>query len=131
MNLLFTAIVLLFIITIAFIKANKISVKNNADLLFKQASWILLGLFISALLMAHLFSIISRYVDYKEIVIRRNAIHSALIESRKVENNIESAAVLKDIIDFNTSLAKMKYYNKTFLLGQYVDDRIESIEPIK
>ena len=54
-----------------------------------------------------------------------------LVESRKVENNIESAAVLKDIIDFNTSLAKMKYYNKTFLFGQYVDDRIESIEPIK
>ena len=131
MNLLFTAIVLLFIIAIAFIKADKISVKNNADLLFKQASWILLGLFVSALLMGHLFSIVSRYVDYEEIVIKRSVIHNVLVELRKVENNIESAAVLKDIIDFNTSLAKMKYYNKTFLFGQYVDDRIESIEPIK
>lgn len=51
--------------------------------------------------------------------------------SRKINNNLESAAILKNVMDFNLLLSEMKYNNKTFIIGQYVDDRVDNIEPIK
>jgi len=70
----------------------------------------------------------SRY--YEEYSIERNAFIETLNNSRKLDG-YENAALTLEIIKANKSLALKKYKNKRFIIGYYVDDRYEQLEPIK
>ena len=126
MSIFLTTIILIAIIIISFYSAGKYAKMPPSRIMFAA-----FGSMFFVLLLLHIGRWIGRGEDYRLLLTKRDVITNALYESRKINNNLESAAILKDIIDFNTSLAEYKYYNKAFILGQYVDDRVEDIEPIK
>lgn len=69
--------------------------------------------------------------NYGLFVEKRNAFEQTLIEARKNGSDYETAAISKEVAQWNQQLAEYKYDNKHAFLGQYVDDRIESLKPIK
>jgi len=62
---------------------------------------------------------------------KRNAFEETLKNARESGNDYETAAIVKDVAQWNVELAENKFYNKTFYIGQYIDDRVEYLEPIK
>lgn len=72
-------------------------------------------------------------VSYKYglFVEKRNAFEQTLQVARENGNEYETAAIVKDVAEWNQKLAEYKYDNKTIFLDQYIDDRIELLEPIK
>ena len=72
-------------------------------------------------------------VSYKYglFVEKRNAFEQTLQFARENGNEYETAAIVKDVAEWNQKLAEYKYDNKTIFLDQYFDDRIELLEPIK
>lgn len=83
------------------------------------------GLFLQIILIS------STSYDYNMFVAKRNAFESTLLESRKSGNPYETAAIVKEVSEWNIKLAEHKYDNKNRFLGQYIDDRIETLTPIK
>lgn len=69
--------------------------------------------------------------NYKLIVSERNSFEQTLTQSRLSNNNYEAATILKEVIEWNKGLAKLKYQNSTLFLDQYIDDRIDELQPIK
>lgn len=89
--------------------------------------WVLGGIF----LVVHLIPFIMQSYNYNAFVVKRNSIQQTLDESRKSGSDLERAAILQNVIDFNNSLSNKQYNNSTWLFGAYIDDRIDSIKPIK
>ncbi len=69
--------------------------------------------------------------EYGLFVEKRNSFEQTLKFARANGNKYESAAIVKEVAQWNIELAKYKYNNKTLFLDQYIDDRMESLEPIK
>ena len=68
---------------------------------------------------------------YESLVAERQAIVLTLQHARTTENNIELAAVAKDLCEFNSKLAGLKLDNSMFFLKDYDDDRVMDINPIE
>lgn len=68
---------------------------------------------------------------YKCLVVEREVIAMTLEHARSSENNIELAAITKNLCEFNSKLAEEKLDNSVFLLKDYVDDRVMDIKPIQ
>lgn len=73
---------------------------------------------------------ISSY-SYEIFVIKRQAFIETLNYARVNKNSFELASITKDISIWNQKLYEAKYNNKMFLLKDYIDDRVENLEPIK
>jgi len=69
--------------------------------------------------------------EYNKFVVKREAFAETLKEARKNVNNYELASLSREVSQWNSELAETKYQNKLFFLDVYVDDRFESLEPIK
>lgn len=69
--------------------------------------------------------------EYNVFETKRNAFEQTLKDARENGNQYESAAILKEVVEWNVLLAEYKYNNKTFLFDHYIDDRMELLEPIK
>jgi len=69
--------------------------------------------------------------SYNKWVLERESFVETLKESRDNGRELESVAIIKEVAEWNKSLISNKYDNKTFLLGDYVDDRVETLKPIK
>ena len=69
--------------------------------------------------------------EYGLFVERRNAFEQTLKITRENGNKYETAAIVKEVIQWNMQLAEAKYVNKTLYFDQYIDDRIELLEPIQ
>lgn len=69
--------------------------------------------------------------DYRLYVNKRDAFIQTLETSRANGYTYETAAIVSSIADRNIELARKKFKNKTFLFDCYIDDRIETLEPIK
>lgn len=69
--------------------------------------------------------------NYGLFVEKRNAFERTLNEARKNANEYETAAIIKEVAQWNQKLAEYKYDNKTLFFDQYIDDRVELLEPIK
>lgn len=69
--------------------------------------------------------------QYEVFVEKKKAFEETLKNSRENGDPLENATIMKEISEFNQTIASEKYHNKHFFLGQYVDDRIENLEPIK
>lgn len=68
---------------------------------------------------------------YESFVAQRDAFEQTLEDARESGNAYEVMAIVKDVAQWNTDLAARKYDNSTIFLDQYIDDKIESLEPIK
>lgn len=131
MNLLFTTIILLAFTIGCFYLVNKSEDIKFIRLLGLDFALGILGSIGVFIFIVHLFLSLTKGVDYNSLLNKRVSIINSLDKAREISNNLESAAILKEIIDFNTKIADAKYTNKTFFFGQYIDDRVEGIEPIK
>jgi len=69
--------------------------------------------------------------DYNLFVEKRNAFEQTLKVARENGRDLEAAAITKEISEWNQSLASKKYSNKLFLLTNYIDDRVETLNPIE
>lgn len=68
---------------------------------------------------------------YGLFVEKRNAFEQTLKVARENGNEYEAAAIVKEVAQWNVKLAESKYDNKTMYFDQYIDDRVELLEPIK
>ena len=82
-------------------------------------------------LIIHVFGWAFASYNYEMFVTKRTAFSETLNESRANGNPIETAAIVSQVSEWNTKLAEKKLDNKTFLFSDYVDDRMEYLEPIK
>ena len=72
----------------------------------------------------------SKY-DYELLVAKRDSYQESLNNLRKLDNDFETLAIGQDIVDFNKGIAIQKVQNKSWFYDVYIDDRIETLEPIK
>ena len=82
-------------------------------------------------LFIHSISFFTVEYSYGLFVEKRNAFQKTLNESRRNGNEYETAAIVKEVAEWNVKLAEYKYDNKTLYFDQYIDDRVELLEPIK
>lgn len=73
---------------------------------------------------------ISSY-EYDKFVTKRKAFVETLEYARKNETQFELASITREVSEWNKKLASSKYDNNVFLLKDYVDDRVTSLEPIR
>lgn len=69
--------------------------------------------------------------EYGLFVEKRNAFEQTLKVARENGNDYETAAIVKEVAQWNVRLAEYKYDNNTLYFDQYIDDRVELLEPIK
>lgn len=95
----------------------------------------ILGIIISSVfglyLIIHLLIWSLASYDYNLFVEKRKAFVSTLENAREKGRELEAAAITKEVAEWNKTLASSKYTNKVFLLSDYIDDRIEDLEPIE
>jgi len=96
----------------------------------------ILGIFITVIigfftLFFHIPALLLKDYDYNIFVVKRDAFESTLNETREMGRDLETAAILREVSEWNVKLAEKKYDNTTLILGQYIDDRIMNIKPIK
>ena len=92
---------------------------------------ILMSVIFGVCLLIHTIGILKVNYDYGIFVVKRDAFEKTLTESRKKGNDFETAAIVKEVAEWNVKLAEYKYDNTIWYFDQYVDDRIESLDPIE
>jgi hypothetical protein len=92
---------------------------------------IVIAVFAGVFLIIHTVAWSLASYDYNVFVVKRQAFVDTLKEARTNGSEIELAAIIKDISEWNQKLAEYKYVDSIFLLDDYVDDRINDLEPIK
>jgi hypothetical protein len=79
----------------------------------------------------HIPCLLLKEYDYNMFMVKRDAFESTLNETRESGRELEAAAILREVSEWNIELAERKYDNTTFFFDQYTDDRIMNIKPIK
>lgn len=129
MTLLITAVVL-FVLTIgmAFLAV-------KLDESYEYDDWAVLpgglAILFGCFLFFHLLFCIGIGYDYRQLETKRMSMQKTLDEARVNGRELEAASILRDVTTFNAELASLKLKNSTFLLGQYVDDRVDTLQPIQ
>jgi len=119
-----TLIILISVIIVGIYLTKKLDYEHHITVGF-------IILFFSMALIFHCFYFFMTPYNYEIFLTKRNAFEQTLLESRESGNFYETAAIVKEVAIWNEELAMQKYINSFLLLDQYVDDRIESLEPIK
>ena len=79
----------------------------------------------------HILMVNTQNLEYERFLVKRDSFEQTLKYVRENGNPYESAAIVKEIADYNIELAMTKRDNKKAFFGQYIDDRFESLTPIK
>ena len=128
MNAIVSTIILLVILAVG-ITLMKLDYKFRSD------AWGFIGtlliMFSCIVMFMHVLALSFMSYEYKKFIAQRDAFQTTLNEARLHNNSYESAAILQSISQWNVELGELQFQNKTFLFGQYVDDRIEDVKPIK
>ena len=82
-------------------------------------------------LVVHAILILTVSYDYELFVVKRNAFEKTLNDTRKNGNEYETAAIVKEVAAWNVKLAECKYDNTTLYFDQFIDDRVDGLEPIE
>lgn len=69
--------------------------------------------------------------SHNQFVVQRESFEQTLQSAREGGNDYETAAIVKEVAEWNRKLAEDKYDNSTWFLDCYIDDRVEDLEPIK
>lgn len=97
--------------------------------------WGFLGVLLTSIgtlgLIFHLLILSLKVYTYEQFVVQRESFEQTLHESRINGRELESAAIIKDVAEWNRVLASVQYDSKTFFLSQYIDKRFDTLEPIK
>lgn len=104
------------------------SLDFNEMLLFIGVTGGLIGILCLA---AHLLTWGFVEHSYNVWVERRTAFELTLNNARETGNQYEVAAIVKEVANWNESLAENKYLNTHWFFDQYIDDRVKDLEPIK
>ena len=91
----------------------------------------ILSIFTGIYLFIHILSLSLVEYNYNIFVTHRDAFEKTLLDARLNGNEYETAAIVKDVAKWNIRIADQKYDNKTLFFDQYIDDRFETLEPIK
>jgi len=83
-----------------------------------------------AILIVHSIFIATKRYEYNIFATKRTAFIETLENSRR-SMKYQNIALTKDISNWNIQLASKKYHNKVPIIGQYIDDRFETLTPIK
>ena len=83
------------------------------------------------MLIPHSLVYFTQEYEFEKFVSKRNAFEETLNNARGNGRDLESAAIIKDVAQWNMELAEYQYMNSHWFLGQYIDDRIESLIPIR
>lgn len=83
------------------------------------------------LIIIHIASWATSWYIADKLIAQRSAFVETLEYARNSNNQIELAAISRDISQFNQGLAILKYQNKMWFLDPYIDDRIDDIKPIR
>lgn len=94
-------------------------------------SGIIITVICSVFLILHCVGYFTASYNYEMFKTKRNSFEQTLQMARESGNPIETAAIIKDVSAWNQKLAALQYDNKTPFFNQYIDDRIESLKPIK
>jgi hypothetical protein len=68
---------------------------------------------------------------FNKFVTKRQAFVETLDYARKNKSKFELASITREVSEWNQELASSKYDNNVFLLKDYIDDRISTLEPIR
>lgn len=68
--------------------------------------------------------------EYERFVRKRDSFEDTLKASRESGNTYESAAIVKEVAEWNEKLAGFKYSNTT-IFERFTDDRFMDLKPIK
>ena len=69
--------------------------------------------------------------EYREFEVEGKSFQQTLTMSREYNRKYESAAILKEIADWNKELAIRQYHNSIFIIGDWTDDRFDKLKPIQ
>ena len=92
--------------------------------------WVMITFF-GGLLLIHSIPFCLASYEYETFIEKRNAFEATLENARENGNEYETAAIVKEVADWNVKLAVIKYNNSTLFLDQYIDDRIKYVKPIQ
>ena len=79
----------------------------------------------------HILMVNTQNLEYERFLVKRDSFEQTLKSVRENGNPYESAAIVKEIANYNIELSMLKLDNKKAFFGQYIDDRFESLTPIK
>jgi len=79
----------------------------------------------------HSICLLTASYGFEMFVVKRTAFEKTLNDSRKNGNDYETAAIVKEVAEWNVKLAQYKYDNTTLYFDQFIDDRIDTLEPIE
>lgn len=120
--------VTILILTLLIIIGIKIMGSRNGNVAGAGAVLVLLA---SLFLIGHLFVFLPKSYSYGKWIAERDSFELTLREARQNGTEMERAAIIKEVAEWNRKLATAKYDNSHWFFGQYVDDRVETLEPIK
>lgn len=118
-----TSIILLAITVLCLIHV----IKTDMDNIFTFLGTLFFGLWF----IIHILIILTQGYYFELFVEKRNSFEMTLQNSREKGNDLEAAAIVKEVAEWNMKLAEDKFDNKHWYLGQFVDDRIETLNPIE
>ncbi len=96
-----------------------------------EVSGAIMSLFTLIFLLIHMISIGLSSYNYHVMVKKRDAFELTLKEARESGNELEAAAIVKEVAEWNVWLANQQYDNTTLFFDPYIDDRIDSLKPIR
>lgn len=70
-------------------------------------------------------------IEYENFIAERNAFEFTLKNARENGNQAEIASIVRDVVKYNTTLAKMQLENSRTIDDIFTDDRFDSLTFIK
>jgi len=98
---------------------------------FIEFSLFILAFLCTIFLIIHSLSWGFKSFNYEIFATQRDSFELTLKDARERGSEYETATITKEVAQWNTTLATDKYMNNHWFFGQYVDDRIQTLEPIR
>ena len=117
-------VIIIILIALLIISVVMMCIENE---LFEVVG-LLLTIFTTVLLILSIIFMICKPFEYKRMIAKREGIVQTL--SKTSLSEIERAGVVSKIIEFNQELELYKSFNKTFIIGDFISDKFEDMQPI-
>jgi len=117
-------IVLIVLFSISLIMFFKLDWEENFRL---QIAGLIIFVISLVSLISIIFARFDKYAELEEI----KAFETTVNDNRENESEIERAAILTKISEINQSIARAKYFNKTFIGDIFIPDEFCSIDYLK
>lgn len=123
MLLILTAVVIVFIIIAVLFDHNDVEFLAGVSMVIAVIALIWLVI--------HVICWSTASYNYRCFVAKRNAFEQTLHDCRATGNQYETATIVKEVSDWNETLAEKKIDLNTFVYGSYEVEEILTLKPIK